>query len=117
MTAAVEQHHIAGLRLFQAVQQAVEIQRVVGGVVVGVFQHFGPTALKTFLWFGQLGLLIQMRLALVWLAIKSAATRRPPVPPGVCAVRARRSATIGLSLPNNSSCVQLANAGMPSIPR
>ena len=40
MAAAVEQHHIAGLRLFQAVQQAVEIQRVVGGVVVGVFQHF-----------------------------------------------------------------------------
>lgn len=55
--------------------------------------------------------------ALVWLAMKSAATRRPPVPPGVCAVRARLSAMIGLCLPNSSSCVQLAKAGMPSMPR
>ena len=46
MAAAVEQHHIARLGFAQAGQQAVEIQRVAGCVVVGVFTHFQTRRIK-----------------------------------------------------------------------
>ena len=40
MAAAVEQNDIARLRLRQAVQQAVKVQRMVLCVVIGIFTHF-----------------------------------------------------------------------------
>ena len=42
MAAAVEQHHVAGLGFGQAGQQTLKVQRMVSGVVVGIFAHFQP---------------------------------------------------------------------------
>ena len=46
VAAAVEQHHVTCLRLTQARQQAVKVQRVVCCVVVGVFTHFQTRRVK-----------------------------------------------------------------------
>lgn len=42
VAAAVEQHDITRLRFVQTGQQAIEIQLVVGGIVVSVFAYFQP---------------------------------------------------------------------------
>ena len=42
----MEQDHIACLSLFQAVQQAIEVQRMIGRIVVGIFQHFQADGAK-----------------------------------------------------------------------
>ena len=117
MAAAVKQHHITGLGLFQAVQQAVEIQCVVGGVVVGVPGLPGPTALKTFLWFGQLGLLIQMRFGAGLVGDK---VRRHAQATGAAWRLLVRRATIGddrASLPNNSTLCSWQTPGCLPMPR
>ena len=49
--------------------------------------------------------------------MKSAATRRAPVPPGVCDVAARPDFSTSCPSPNISFCTAAAYAGEPSIGR
>jgi hypothetical protein len=62
-----------------------------------------PAAEKMAAWFAHVGLLSQTLAAGKCFLRKSAATRNDPVPPGVCAVMARRQEIASCPGPNTNS--------------
>ena len=76
-----------------------------------------PAEFAIAVWFGHVGLEIQMFCAAVWRLINSAAIRNAPVPPKLCAVLTRPLWIISAFFPNSNSWVCALNACTPSIVR
>ncbi len=104
VAAGVEQHHVARRGAPERGEHARRIQsRRSPGRGTGRTRSCRPAAANTWGWLGQVGVLSQTVAPGRSRCTRSAATRRAPVPPGVCSVSTRPSATAALPAPKTRS--------------